>query len=145
MKRLTALALAVCLLGLFAIPQTADARGKGWKDFLIGAGLGTALGAAMGGATTMFVAPQKLQDSTFQIHYGVGAGIGFVIGATGGALVGWLPTPLEGEGDVEVEPADLLGAPLVDFQMPLFMVQAVEIDEDEYVKGYFVYPLHIQF
>jgi hypothetical protein len=148
-RRRVAWGLAVALTALALAPATAQARGQGWKDFLIGAGLGTALGTAMGGATTLFVEPQKLQDATFQYHYGIGAGIGLIVGATGGALVGWLPSPLEGEeddgGDLEVVPRRLAPAPPARFEMPLLTVQAVEVDEARFEKAYFLYPVRLSF
>jgi hypothetical protein len=146
-SRLLAAVCMVALVGALLAPSSAEARGEGVKDLFIGMGMGTAFGAAMGGATTLFLEPQRHQDKIFPLHYLVGAGIGFVIGTTTGAVVGWLPSSKEdletvGENDVKkftssaAEPA---------WQMPLFAIQPVEVDEEKFEKGYFVYPVNISF
>ena len=136
MKRAGLLLCVAALAAALACPSAAQARGNGWKDLLIGAGLGTGLGTAVGGATVMFISPQYQADKVFPLHYIYGAGIGLVVGTVGGALVGYLPTK-----DAKKGYADPLGH----FEFPVFAVVPLEVDPGKYEKGYFLYPVRLAF
>ena len=84
MKRAGMLLCVAALAAALACPPAALAVGDGWKDLLIGMGLGTALGTAIGGATVTFVSPQYQADKVFPLHYIYGASIGLVVGTVGG-------------------------------------------------------------
>lgn len=137
--RLLIVVLAVALI----LPGLAQARGNGWKDMLIGAGLGTAFGAAAGGATLVFIEPQSYQDFIFPAHYLTGAGIGLILGTTGGALVGFLP---EKEKPAETVSGLLSSTPFpVTYNMPLVGVKTVQTDPGKYEAAYMLYPVRLSF
>jgi hypothetical protein len=138
-KRAGLLLCVVALAAALSCPSAALARGNGWKDLLIGAGLGTGLGTAIGGATTMFISPQYQQDHVFPIHYMYGASIGLVVGLAGGALVGYLPGKDDKAKKGYVDPL------LEHFELPVFAVVPLEVDPGKYEKGYFLYPVRATF
>ena len=142
MKRLLTMGIVVALLVCLGLPARAEARGKGWKDLMIGMGMGTAFGTVIGGATTLFLEPQTYQDAIFPVHYLVGAGIGLIIGGTGGAVIGWLPSDL----DEEETAAGLLGTTgMFLWEMPLIGVRPVEVGYQTFEEAYFIYPLRLRF
>lgn len=139
MRRLTPWLLTALLACVLALPQSAQARKKGWKDLLLGMGVGTVVGTTLGGMASRLTAPQKYQDYIAPYYYAGGAGAGLMLGTVGGALVGYLPLPDE-KKDNDVT---LGSAPI--FEVPILYVAPVKTTKQKVSLTYCLYPINLRF